>query len=208
MTWTKLSDDFGDQCAGLSDQAFRTHAEGLLWVMRRETGGWITDRDVRRFAESSGAAEAVTELVSCGFWSMVDGGYRIEHGMADQVEVAVIEARRRTDALRQQKRRRKAAGLAGGDEDDPSRRDTPRDSRRDTQRDDLRDPGLVGSGLDGEPNYTTGLDTKESEPAALDGEVCSTPGCVSCGFLLAGRCRSCHFDSLKVHTVHNLAGVR
>ncbi len=29
MTWTKLSDDFSDDCWTLSDQAFRLHTEGL-----------------------------------------------------------------------------------------------------------------------------------------------------------------------------------
>jgi hypothetical protein len=192
VTWTKLSDDFGDQCAGLSDQAFRTHAEALLWTMRRETGGWVTPRDVQRFAESPGAADAVTELVSCGFWSMVDGGYRIEYGMADQVEVAVIEARRRADALRQQRKRRKAAGLEG-DDGDRSRRDTPRDSSRDTHRDDPRDPGLVGSGLDGNPNSTTSLDKRGSTP----GDECSVTGCTNRGLLLQGRCRPHHYAHLS-----------
>lgn len=111
MTWSKLSDDFGDQCADLSDAAFRTHTEGLLWVMRRETGGAVTTRDVSRFAESADWREAVTELVTRGFWDQYDNGYMISHHMQHQPEVEVLAARRRNDAERQRRKRRKAAGL-------------------------------------------------------------------------------------------------
>ena len=50
--WLKLSDDFGDDCARLklSDAAFRTLVESLLWAMRRENGGSIDNIDIRRFA--------------------------------------------------------------------------------------------------------------------------------------------------------------
>ena len=30
VTWTKLGDEFGDECWTLSDKAFRLHTEGLL----------------------------------------------------------------------------------------------------------------------------------------------------------------------------------
>ncbi len=62
MTWAKLSDSFGDEVAGLSDAAFRTHVEALLWTMRRETDGHLAERDVRRFAETADPAAAVQEL--------------------------------------------------------------------------------------------------------------------------------------------------
>ncbi len=44
--WLKLSDDFGVDCArvGLSDAAFRTHTEALLWIMSRENGPMIDSR--------------------------------------------------------------------------------------------------------------------------------------------------------------------
>ena len=37
MTWTKLSDDFGDDCWELSDAAYRLHVEGLLWSNRNSS---------------------------------------------------------------------------------------------------------------------------------------------------------------------------
>jgi hypothetical protein len=139
MTWTKISDDFTEQCADLSDAAFRTHVEGLIWSMKRETGGMIKERDLKRLAESEHRHEAVAELVERQFWTQLDNGYRVEHHMQHQVEPEVIAARRASDAARQRRARLKAAGLVVT----PSRRDVTRDETRD----ETRDPGLVGSGL-------------------------------------------------------------
>ena len=144
MTWLKTSDDFGDQCAGLSDAAFRTHVEGLLWVMRRETGGQLDRRDVRRFAETANPDKAVQELVDHGFWTATGSGYQIQHHMEHQPDPETLAARRANDAERQARRRRKAAGL-----DTTSQRESRRDTPRDVTRDDPRDPGRDGSGLDG-----------------------------------------------------------
>jgi hypothetical protein len=158
VTWTKISDDFAEQCADLSDAAFRTHVEGLIWSMKRETGGMIPMGDVKRFAESEHRHEAVAELVQLGYWTQLDNGYRIEHHMEHQVEPEVIAARRVNNAERQRRARRKAAGL----DISPSRRDVTRDKARDATRDKARDatrdPGLVGSGLNGKPN--TSLEEK------------------------------------------------
>lgn len=140
MTWTKLSDDFAVDARVLSDAAFRTHVEGLLWAMARETGGYVDGRDVKRFAETDQRDDAVQELVDHGFWRRVPDGFQIAHHMQHQPEPEVLAARRASDAERQARRRRKAAGLA-----DP----TPLVSRRDSPRDDPRDPGRVGSGRDG-----------------------------------------------------------
>lgn len=112
MTWLKLSDDYHDQCATLSDAAYRTHTEALAWTMRRETGGFISDRDIRRFAESEQAEEAVKELLDREFWKPAPGGYRIGHHMEHQPEPDVL-AKRRMDAARRQRRyRRKSARLS------------------------------------------------------------------------------------------------
>jgi len=120
MTWTKLSDDFSDDCRDLSDAAFRTHIEGLLWVMRRETGGAIRVRDVDRFAESEHARAAVDELVACGWWSIDRDGYRINHHMQHQPEPDLLAKRRELSASRQRRHRRKKAGLANEESASPS----------------------------------------------------------------------------------------
>lgn len=137
MTWTKLSDDFSDQCRDLTDAAFRTHVEGLLWTMRRETGGQISHRDLLRFAECADPETAVAELVAVGWWSTTPGGWQIQHHMEHQPEPDVIDARRRLAAERQRRKRRRYAKV----DRQPSSRDDPRD--------DPRDPGRVGTGRDG-----------------------------------------------------------
>lgn len=113
MTWLKLSDDFADECARfeLSDAAFRTHVEGLQWAMRRETGGRLTERDVRRFAEVDDPHGAVEELVAAGFWEPFAGGYRVVHHMEHQPEPDLIDRRRKLAAERVRRHRRKKAGL-------------------------------------------------------------------------------------------------
>jgi hypothetical protein len=133
VTWLKLSDDFAEQAArdGLTDAAFRTHVEALLWTMRRETGGWIWSRDIRRFAETADPEAAVIELVSLGWWHhpIADGRYPEEESypgqfklvanMDDQPEPDVIEARRRKTAERVRRHRRKQAGLHLVEPEDP-----------------------------------------------------------------------------------------
>ena len=39
MTWTKLGDEYGDQCWKLSDSAHRLHTEALVWSNRRHLDG-------------------------------------------------------------------------------------------------------------------------------------------------------------------------
>jgi hypothetical protein len=36
--WTKLGDEFGDATWNLSDAAFRTHVEALMWVQQARAG--------------------------------------------------------------------------------------------------------------------------------------------------------------------------
>ena len=113
MTWTKLSDDFGDECAraGLSDAAFRLHVEGLCWTMRRESDGYIDQRDLDRFAETPNPAAALAELLAVGYWLRDGRGYRIHHHMEHQPEPDLLAARRKTTAERVRRHRRKQAGL-------------------------------------------------------------------------------------------------
>jgi hypothetical protein len=113
MTWTKLSDDFADDCAraGLSDAAFRTHVEGLTWSMRRETGGYLDRVDVRKALETKNVAAAIAELLAVGFWQQTEHGYVVRHHMEHQPEPEIIAKRRELAAERNRKLRRKKAGL-------------------------------------------------------------------------------------------------
>jgi hypothetical protein len=167
VTWVKLSDDFGERAArsGLSDAAFRTHIEALLWTMRRETGGWIHDRDIRRFAETANPAEAVRQLVGLGWWHHPAGDgrhpsgdpdrepgadpslFRIIANMDDQPEPDVIEARRRKTAERVKRHRRKMAGLDPDQPDSRSNGVTGRVTRDGSGRVGTGRPKTVGRGL-------------------------------------------------------------
>lgn len=134
VTWTKLSDDFGDDAARyrLSDAEFRTHVEGLLWVNRRETDGIITDRDIKRFAESRDTETAVLGLLQKGLWARRGPDIEIIHHLEHQIEHAVLAKRRAGNAERQRRKRLRDAGLLGPDPDDGlSRRDVTRDTGRD-----------------------------------------------------------------------------
>lgn len=102
MTWTKLSDDFADDCWTLSDEAFRLHTEGLVWSNRKLLNCRIPEDDVRRFARHP---ESVNELLAAGWWSYDGDAYVIRHHASYQ--------RDKDDVLRQQENSR-ANGKKGG----------------------------------------------------------------------------------------------
>lgn len=81
MTWTKLGDEFADECWTLSDAAFRLHTEGLLWSNRKATDGQLAKDDMRRWARHPEAAE---ELVSVGWWEDHGQHYQVIHHMGYQ----------------------------------------------------------------------------------------------------------------------------
>ncbi len=102
MTWTKLSDDFADDCDSLSDRAFRLHVEGLVWNNRKLRDCWLPKDDLRRFATHP---DAVQELLDTGWWSDDGDAYVIRHHAVYQ--------RTREEVLRQQETNR-SNGRKGG----------------------------------------------------------------------------------------------
>lgn len=112
MTWLKTSDDFPMECAQvrLSDAAFRTHVEGLSWVMAKETGGYVSARALKRFAETENWDAAVDELVAVGFWRRVDGGWQIVHHMEHQPTPEQLTAQRANNAAKQARHRARRMG--------------------------------------------------------------------------------------------------
>ena len=81
MTWTKLGDEFADECWTLSDPAFRLHTEGLVWSNKKATDGQLAKDDMRRWARHPEAAE---ELVSVGWWEDRGEHYQIVHHLGYQ----------------------------------------------------------------------------------------------------------------------------
>lgn len=102
MTWTKLSDDFADDCWTLSDEAFRLHVEGLTWSNRKLLDLRVPKADVRRFAKHP---EALPELVAVGWWTDDGDHYVIRHHATYQ--------RTREDVVKQQEANT-ANGRKGG----------------------------------------------------------------------------------------------
>ena len=111
MTWLKLPDDFDDSADDLTDAAYRTHVNALLYVMRRETGPRFPKRKLRLFAGTSDPDAAVPELLACAFWKDHGDEYEVVHGMEHQPEPEVLAKRRADDAERQRRKRRVDAGL-------------------------------------------------------------------------------------------------
>lgn len=81
MTWTKLGDEYTDQCWKLSDAAFRLHTDALVWSNRRHLDGILAKTDMRRWAKTP---EAVSELLTYGFWADEGDSYRIVYHLGWQ----------------------------------------------------------------------------------------------------------------------------
>ena len=94
MTWTKLSDDFSDDCWTLSDAAFRLHVEGLVWNNRKLLDLRLPLEDVRRFKRS----EVVQELLDGGWWRRDGDVYVIQHHAAYQRARAAVIAQQTANA--------------------------------------------------------------------------------------------------------------
>ncbi|HEY2766247.1 MAG TPA: hypothetical protein VGJ13_19880 [Pseudonocardiaceae bacterium] len=106
MTWTKLGDEFWDECAagGLTDEATRTHGEAIGWVYRIErTDLHIPKHLIRRFAGSTRWESAVVELASAGFWRDCGNTYLIEHH-ADVIRASIAAQRRKRERDKQAQR--------------------------------------------------------------------------------------------------------
>lgn len=107
MTWTKLSDDFSDDCWTLSDVAFRLHTEALVWSNRKLLNLRISRAEVRRFATHPEAAE---ELLEVGMWEAEGEDYLIvHHGAYQRDREAVIKQQRAN--IENGRRGGKAAGV-------------------------------------------------------------------------------------------------
>ncbi|WP_286344440.1 hypothetical protein [Frondihabitans sucicola] len=116
VTWTKLSDDFGDDNWSLSDAAFRLHTEALIWSNRKLLDMVIPKEDVARFAKRP---EAVEELLEAGWWEDDGDTYAVVHHATYQ--------RLKEDVLKQQ--RANTRNGKKGDDRPASRRRTSQANR-------------------------------------------------------------------------------
>lgn len=148
--WTKLGDEFGDAAWNLSDHAWRTHCEALLWSNQLGLDLMVPKRHLRRFAFSDRADEAAAELCASGWWKPEGDYWNVGQRFPEwQLEREVVEYRRSASVLRQRRHRLHKAGnhslcIAGNCAD--VTRDEPRSKTGDEMRDKTSDPGRVGTG--------------------------------------------------------------
>lgn len=109
MTWTKLSDDYSDDCWTLTDAAFRLHTEALIWSNRKLLDLRVPKDDLRRFAKTP---EAAPELVNVGWWTQEADHYLIQHHGDYQPTKADVVARQAANQANGRKggRPRKSTG--------------------------------------------------------------------------------------------------
>jgi hypothetical protein len=111
MTWLKKSDDYADHCEDLSDAAYRTLDEALLYVMRRETGPRFPKHKLRKFATSRGRKRAAAELVTGGFWLDHGDDYEVLYHMEHQPEHELLAKKRSNASERTRQWRRRQAEM-------------------------------------------------------------------------------------------------
>jgi len=114
VTWTKLGDEFSDECAntGLSDSAYRTHVEAIAWLYRVERMDLqIPKHLLRRFVGSEEWASAVETLVSLDYWKDRGVVYEVVHH-ADVIRssIAAQQNKRSRDKKAQTAARRRSGG--------------------------------------------------------------------------------------------------
>ncbi len=81
MTWTKLGDEFNEDCFRLSTDAYRLHTEGLVYSTGKNLDGRLDKSRMLRWAYN---IDAAAELVACGFWTDEGDHYQIRAHMAWQ----------------------------------------------------------------------------------------------------------------------------
>lgn len=138
MTWTKLSDDYPDDCWQLTDAAFRLHTEGLCWSNRKLLDLRLAKDELRRWAKHP---EAAGELVACGWWTDEGGHYLIVHHGRYQ--------RPRDVVLRLQKRNQQNGVSGGRPPKVPRERFSPNKTQPDTQMGSEVETQRDGTGRDG-----------------------------------------------------------
>jgi hypothetical protein len=138
MTYAKFGSEFPDYLAadGLSDAAFRTHAEAIMWVYHVEA--WdlrVPKHMLRRIAASIDWETAVKDLTAAGYWADDGDAWMIRHhGTVILASLAAQAAKRERDRKAQQKHRERQRGVSA----DASAYQTERQADRQSQQGERR----------------------------------------------------------------------
>lgn len=152
MTWSKLSDDYSDDCWGLSDAAFRLHTEAIVWSNRKLLDLRIPRDDLRRFK----CPEAVQELLDHGFWTDFGSYFEILHHsdyQRSREAVLATQSRSRTNGSKGG-RPKKREIWQGNKTQQQTPNETPKKSQQETQQvskvstpsrpENAKTPGITG----------------------------------------------------------------
>jgi len=124
VTWTKLGDEFSDDCAntGLSDAAYRTHVEAIGWLYRVERMDLhIPKHLLRRFVGSEVWEHAVRDLVAVDWWrDRADHYQLVHHEDVVRQSIAAQQSKRSRDKKAQADKRRRDERKAQEVSDDVS----------------------------------------------------------------------------------------
>jgi hypothetical protein len=151
VTWTKLGDELRLEARDLSDAAFRTHIEALLWSGELHLDLRIPEGDLYRFAESGEAGKAAEELVSRGWWRARRDGWYIGCRHPEwQPTWKSVEATRAAwrDRSRRRRRRSKESNKETTDPYPYPYPDTRSDSRSESRSESLRESRSDETGPD------------------------------------------------------------
>ncbi len=185
MTWTKLGDEFSDECAnsGLSDAAYRTHVEAIAWLYRVERMDLqIPKHLLRRFVGSDDWENAVRTLLALDWWRDRGAYYQlVHHEDVIRQSIAAQQAKRTRDKRAQADKRRREDRKAQEVSDDVSADVIP-----DTDRQTDKHAVKGSADLPSEPQWWKQpheMTTSPSPTLGLDH--------------LPGRCPSCAFHVAK-----------
>lgn len=119
MTDTRLPEHFltSPTLDGLTSDAFRVYANGLMWSVTHGTDGLIPDRALRLLHPDGRRLELAAELHAAGLWHHDDAGYHVPDFLKYQTPAEQVEKARTLARERKRKQRdREAAGDSDEDE--------------------------------------------------------------------------------------------
>lgn len=144
MTWTKLGDEYNEDCFRLSSDAYRLHTEGLVYSTGKNLDGRLEKSRMLRWAYN---IDAAPELVACGFWTDEGDYFQIRAHMAWQPTAE----QRLAQSMRNRNNRAKAKTR-------PVKNAQVADESSDESSDHLSDD-RDGTGRDGTGNQGEGSET-------------------------------------------------
>lgn len=126
MPWVRFDDQFPlhRKVKGLSDAAFRLHAEAIFWCARNLTDGFVPTEDISDVASARRPHKSIPELVRRDMWASNGDGWQIHDYLDFQPSKMKVEHERKAKAERQARWMAKRKP-----------RDASRDATTDTSRD-------------------------------------------------------------------------